>query len=87
MYRKCLKGMFSPQSGDYVTAVDESSLILIKSVESTTTPETLHELAETIVAMMNAEAIAGCKGCLWHRGTGTEGCLQVLQGSLRWHWM
>ena len=51
-----LKGMFSPQAGDYVTAVDESSLILIKSVESTTTPETLHELAETIVAMMNAEA-------------------------------
>ena len=26
-----LKGMFSPQTGDYVTAVDESSLILIKS--------------------------------------------------------
>ena len=30
-----LKSMFSPQSGDYVTAVDESSLILIKSVENT----------------------------------------------------
>ena len=56
-----LKGMFSPQSGDYVTAVDESSLILIKSVESTTTPETLHELAETIVAMMNAEALLDVK--------------------------
>ena len=56
-----LKGMFSPQTGDYVTAVDESSLILIKSVESTTTPETLHELAETIVAMMNAEALLDVK--------------------------
>ena len=56
-----LKGMFSPQAGDYVTAVDESSLILIKSVESTTTPETLHELAETIVAMMNAEALLDVK--------------------------
>ena len=53
--------MFSPQSGDYVTAVDESSLILIKSVESTTTPEPLHELAETIVAMMNAEALLDVK--------------------------
>ena len=53
--------MFSPQAGDYVTAVDESSLILIKSVESTTTPETLHELAETIVAMMNAEALLDVK--------------------------
>lgn len=56
-----LKGMFSPQAGDYVTAVDESSLILIKSVESITTPETLHELAETIVAMMNAEALLDVK--------------------------
>ena len=55
------EGMFSPQTGDYVTAVDESSLILIKSVESTTTPETLHELAETIVAMMNAEALLDVK--------------------------
>ena len=53
--------MFSPQTGDYVTAVDESSLILIKSVESTTTPEILHELAETIVAMMNAEALLDVK--------------------------
>ena len=56
-----LKSMFSSQAGDYVTAVDESSLILIKSVENTTTPETLHELAETIVAMMNAEALLDVK--------------------------
>ena len=41
--------------------MDESSLILIKSVESTTTPEILHELAETIVAMMNAEALLDVK--------------------------
>ena len=56
-----LKSMFSPQAGDYVTAVDESSLILIKSVENTTTPQALHELAETIVAMMNAEALLDVK--------------------------
>ena len=56
-----LKSMFSSQAGDYVTAVDESSLILIKSVENTTTPETLHELAATIVAMMNAEALLDVK--------------------------
>lgn len=52
-----LKGMFSPQSGDYVTAVDESNMILIKSVASASNPETLQELAETIVAMLNAEAM------------------------------
>ncbi len=29
-----LKGMFSAQSGDYVTAVDESSVIMVKALES-----------------------------------------------------
>lgn len=52
-----LKGMFSPQGGDYITAVDESSVILIKALEEGYTPETMMETAETIVAMMNAEAM------------------------------
>lgn len=52
-----LKGMFSSQGGDYITAVDESSVILIKSVEADTTHEELGAIAETIVAMMNAEAM------------------------------
>lgn len=61
--------------------MDESSLILIKSVESTTTPETLHELAETIVAMMNAEALLDVKVAYGTVVTGIEGRIQVLQGS------
>lgn len=52
-----LKGMFSTQAGDYVTAVDESSVILIKSVEGDSSPEALETVANTIVAMMNAEAM------------------------------
>ena len=56
-----LKSMFSPQAGDYVTAVDESSLILIKSVENTTTPETLHELAETAAAFWKEGAQWGIR--------------------------
>lgn len=52
-----LKGMFSSQGGDYITAVDESSVILIKAVEADTTHEELGAIAETIVAMMNAEAM------------------------------
>lgn len=52
-----LKGMFSSQSGDYITAVDESSVILIKALEQTTTYENLCDVAYTIVAMMNAEAM------------------------------
>ena len=52
-----LKGMFSSQGGDYITAVDESSVILIKALEQTTTYENLCDVAHTIVAMMNAEAM------------------------------
>jgi len=56
-----LKGMYSPQSGDYITAVDESNLILIKSVESTDGHEELMDIANTIVDMMNTEAMMNVK--------------------------
>lgn len=56
-----LKGMFSAQSGDYVTAVDESSVILIKQLEETDTYEDLAVLAETIASMINTEALLGVK--------------------------
>ena len=56
-----LKGMFSNHSGDYITAVDESSVILIKTLEPGYTNESLMEVAETIVAMMNTEAMLNVK--------------------------
>ena len=52
-----LKGMFSSQVGDYITAVDESSVILVKAVEADTTHEDLEAIAQTVVAMMNTEAM------------------------------
>lgn len=52
-----LKGMFSTQSGDYITAVDESSVILIKAVEADTTHEDMEAISNTIVDTMNAEAM------------------------------
>lgn len=56
-----LKGMFSSQSGDYITAVDESSVILIKTLDSDSTYEDMGCIAETIVAMTNAEAMLNVK--------------------------
>ena len=56
-----LKGMFSSQAGDYITAVDESSVILIKAVEPGVAHESLLGIAETIVAMVNAEAMMNVK--------------------------
>lgn len=52
-----LRGMFSAHFGDYITAVDESSVILIKALEPDYTNESLMTVAETIVAMMNTEAM------------------------------
>lgn len=52
-----LKGMFSSQAGDYITAVDESSVILIKALEPNATHENLMDIANTIVGMMNTEAM------------------------------
>lgn len=52
-----LRGMFTSQSGDYITAVDESSVILIKALEQHSGYEDMMEIAETIVALMNSEAM------------------------------
>lgn len=52
-----LKSMFSAQSGDYVTAVDENTLIIIKQVEAKDSYAEVVEVAETTVAMMNTEAM------------------------------
>lgn len=57
MITELLKGMFSPQAGDYITAVDESNVILIKMLEGDSSPEALREVADTIVSLINAEAM------------------------------
>lgn len=56
-----LKGMFSTQGGDYVTAVDESNVILIKSLAGDSSAQALETVANTIVAMMNVEAMLNVK--------------------------
>ena len=61
MVTELLKGMFSSQSGDYITAVDESSVIVIKAVEAGASHEDLVGVADTIVAMINAEAMLNVK--------------------------
>lgn len=50
-------GMFSPQSGDYITAVDESNVILIKSLANGDGYDEIDQVANTIVDMMNTEAM------------------------------
>ncbi len=56
-----LKGMFSNQAGDYITSVDESSVILIKALDGDSSAENLEKVAQTIVDMLNAEAMANVR--------------------------
>lgn len=52
-----LRGLFSVQSGDFVTAVDENSVILIKSFGPKDGNANLEQIAQTIVDMMSTEAM------------------------------
>ncbi|MCM1536527.1 MAG: helix-turn-helix domain-containing protein [Clostridium sp.] len=56
-----LKGMYSAQAGDYITAVDENSVILIKALPEDSSEEALQKIANTIVAMLNTEALLNVK--------------------------
>lgn len=50
-----LKNLFSPQSGDVVTAVDEQNLIVIKQLEEKQGYEELRNVSDTILGMLNTE--------------------------------
>lgn len=52
-----MRGMFSAQSGDFITAIDESSVILIKALEAGDGSADLEQTAQTIVDMMSTEAM------------------------------
>lgn len=52
-----MRSMFSAQNGDYVTTVDENSVILIKALEEGASEESLEKIAKTIMDMVNSEAM------------------------------
>ena len=52
-----LRGMFSAQSGDFITEVDESNVILIKTLASNEGYAEIEKTAQTIVDMMSTEAM------------------------------
>ena len=52
-----LSGLFTVQNGDYLTEVDENSVILVKSLEEQESYDALEEVAKTAVDMLNMEAM------------------------------
>ncbi len=55
--QELLGSMFTSQTGDYVTAVDESSVILVKALKGGEGYDDIDNIATTIVDMMNTEAM------------------------------
>lgn len=56
-----LRGMYTPNTGDYVTAVDEKNIIVIKQMDSVTDYEAVEEIANMTVSIMNTEAMINVK--------------------------
>ena len=52
-----LKSMFVPQAGDFIVSIDERSIVLIKELDEKATKEDIEEVADTIVDMLNTEAM------------------------------
>ncbi len=57
MAQELLSSMYAPHTGDYVTAVDENSVILIKTLSKNQSYEEIQQISTTIVDMMNTEAM------------------------------
>ncbi len=55
--QELLGGLYGSHSGDFVTAVDENNVILIKSLSRGQTYSDIEKVATTIVDMMNTEAM------------------------------
>ena len=57
-----LSSLFTVQNGDYLTEVDENSVILVKSLDDQQGYEELEEAARTAVDMLNTEAMVKARG-------------------------
>ncbi len=56
-----LKGMFMEQAGDYVTSVDENSVVVIRQLDENDGYEEIEELSGSVVSMMNTEAMTSVR--------------------------
>lgn len=52
-----VRGLFSGKTKDFITAVDEKNIILVKELKQNETYEDLHKTAKVIVDMLNTEAM------------------------------
>ena len=58
---EAMKTLFASRTKDYITAVDEKSIILVKELKSDESYEELEEIAKMIQDMLNSEAMSAVR--------------------------
>lgn len=53
-----VRSLFSGKTKDFITAVDEKNIILVKEIKANETYEDLHKIANIILDMLNTEAMS-----------------------------
>ncbi len=53
-----VRTLFAPKSRDFITAVDEKNIIIVKEVKPNETYEDLYKVARTVLDMLNTEAMS-----------------------------
>lgn len=56
-----LKNMFTIHNGDFVTAIDETNVIVVKSLEDSTSDSEIYAIAQSIVDTVSAEAMVNVR--------------------------
>ena len=56
-----VKSLFTGRHGDYITAVDEENIILVKGLDPKETYDEMQTLAKTIVDLLNTEAMINAR--------------------------
>ena len=77
--QETVKSLFASRPRDFITAVDEKSIIIVKELKDTDTFEDMNQTARMLVDMLNAEAMfsmvdnlmTGVRILIWMVGLGT----------------
>ena len=77
--QETVKSLFASRPKDFITAVDEKSIIIVKELKDTDTFEDMNQTARMLVDMLNAEAMfsmmdnlfTGIHVLIWMVGLGT----------------
>ncbi len=56
--QETVKSLFASRPKDFITAVDEKSIIIVKELKDTDTFEDMNQTARMLVDMLNAEAMS-----------------------------